>query len=1123
MAGRSALGSPLESPSVGKLAIYSRRPSPVAGIVTRSRETPSTHTNSPPVAPSGDATACTGSSKNRGGEAAVAAAAASSEDSPGYKRARGRVAGLDQTGVENQGRRKSRRLAGSSGPGGVATDVIDLTAEGGGLLEVRGLTALKSSGPLLPATLRNGKRRVGVGEGPVRRSPRTVASSPGTSVFAGENRAGEGNGGTRRVDVGDGSLRPVASSLGTPLDVRENGIGTGKCGRRRVGVGGGPLRLTPRMVASSPETPPIVREKGTSAAKGWKRRVGVGDRPLRRSPRTVQSSPGTLLVVRENGTRGRSTTVRVAVKGRYLRRSPRIISCSSAETAAEGAASVGDVGVRPQKKAKASSRPKEKGKAGARYDDVFFVGDPVPTEEARSRWPHHYVQGRRRNGRNTSRDDDNDIVLDVKCHYYRASIVGSILNLGDCAYVKAEEGKPNYVGRILEFFETTNGDYYFTVQWFFRAEDTVIKGQASLVDKKRLFYSDLRNDNILDCIVSKVTIVQLSPHVGMKTKCIPACDFYYDMKYSVEYSSFYSMAIDDSEQKSDLVSSNCSTNLCFVENDKLGLKDVKKYVPAKPELALLDLYSGCGGMSTGLCLGACDVGVKVVTRWAVDVDRVACSSLKLNHPETQVWNESGDDFFALLKEWKKLCRRYVDNSGRKARQSHSGILEHEHYKKNPVNDSEIPDGVYEVSSLIGICYGDPSNTGKRGLKFKVHWKGYGPSDDTWEPIEGLRNCQDRIKEFVCNGFKSKILPLPGDVDVICGGPPCQGISGLNRHRNVDAPLDCEKNRQVVVFMDIVQFLKPKYVLMENVVDILKFAFGTLGRYALSRLKLPPFPLPTHDVIMKGSAPTEFERNVVAYDEGQPRMLEKALVLEDAISDLPPITCDETRDQMPYGRAPKTDFQRHIRAEKYEILEHASNVSKRVQLPVLYDHRCLQLSEDNYIRICNIPRRKGACFRDLPGVAIQAYNTVQFDPTIERVLLPSGKPLVPDYAIRFEKGKSTRPFARVWWDEIVPTVITNADPHFQAITHPEQDRVLTVRETARLQGFPDYYRFCGTVKERYRQVGNAVAIPVGRALGYMLGMAWLKQTGEEPLMALPPKFRRFHLPQHQASSSSEVQD
>lgn len=73
------------------------------------------------------------------------------------------------------------------------------------------------------------------------------------------------------------------------------------------------------------------------------------------------------------------------------------------------------------------------------------------------------------------------------------------------------------------------------------------------------------------------------------------------------------------------------------------------------------------------------------------------------------------------------------------------------------------------------------------------------------------------------------------MDVICGGPPCQGASGFNRFRNKEEPLADPRNKQIVIYMDIVDYLKPRFVLMENVVDILRFADGLLGRYALSRL------------------------------------------------------------------------------------------------------------------------------------------------------------------------------------------------------------------------------------------------------------------------------------------------
>ncbi|OIT38529.1 dna (cytosine-5)-methyltransferase 1 [Nicotiana attenuata] len=173
--------------------------------------------------------------------------------------------------------------------------------------------------------------------------------------------------------------------------------------------------------------------------------------------------------------------------------------------------------------------------------------------------------------------------------------------------------------------------------------------------------------------------------------------------------------------------------------------------------------------------------------------------------------------------------------------------------------------------------------------------------------------------------------------------------------------------------------------------------------------------------------------------------------------------------------------------------------------VIYDHRPLQLNDDDYQRVCQLPKRKGANFRDLPGVRVRSDNKVEWDPDVERVKLPSGKPLVPDYAMSFVGGSSTKPFGRLWWDETVPTVVTRAEPHNQTIIHPQQNRVLTIRENARLHGFPDYYKLTGPIKERYIQVGNAVAVPVARALGYSLAMAMKGSSDGKPLMSLPENF------------------
>ncbi|CAL4940942.1 unnamed protein product [Urochloa decumbens] len=803
------------------------------------------------------------------------------------------------------------------------------------------------------------------------------------------------------------------------------------------------------------------------------------------------------------------------------------------------------------------AQPRKRGAVAAGEHEPEFLGDPIPAAEARANWPKRYDRSV------TAWRPEEEEELKARCHYRSAKVDNVVYSLGDDVYVKAGENEADYIGRITEFFEGSDHSQYFTCRWFFRPEDTVINSLVCIDvdgqkhDPKRVFLSEEKNDNVLDCIISKVKIVHVDPNMDPKAKAqlIEHCDLYYDMSYSVAYSTFANIPLENGASGSETASG--------ISSDDVDL-EASSGMPGRTA-TLLDLYSGCGGMSTGLCLGAALAGLKLETRWAVDLNSFACQSLKYNHPQTEVRNEKADDFLALLREWAVLCDKYVH----KDVGLDSAVLEDKEEDGSPLDKDE-----FVVEKLIGICYG--GNGRKNGLYFKVQWEGYGPEEDTWEPIDNLSDCPLKIKEFVQEGYRRKILPLPGDVDVICGGPPCQGISGFNRFRNRNEPLKDEKNKQMVTFMDIVAYLKPKYVLMENVVDILKFADGYLGRYALSCLVamkyqarlgmmvagcyglpqfrmrvflwgalssmvLPKYPLPTHDVVVRGGAPNAFSQSIVAYDETQRPSLKKALLLGDAISDLPQAssfaisyivqdvhaflfcfihcarcTCIlilflqvenyQPRDVMEYSSPPKTEFERYIRLGRKGMLDWSFGEEAGPDEGKLLDHQPLRLNNDDYERVKQIPVKKGANFRDLKGVKVGANNIVEWDPEIERVYLSSGKPLVPDYAMSFIKGRSLKPFGRLWWDETVPTVVTRAEPHNQIILHPTQARVLTVRENARLQGFPDYYRLFGPIKEKYIQVGNAVAVPVARALGYCLGQAFLGESeGSHPLYELPASF------------------
>ncbi|KAM3236268.1 hypothetical protein P3L10_016305 [Capsicum annuum] len=129
---------------------------------------------------------------------------------------------------------------------------------------------------------------------------------------------------------------------------------------------------------------------------------------------------------------------------------------------------------------------------------------------------------------------------------------------------------------------------------------------------------------------------------------------------------------------------------------------------------------------------------------------------------------------------------------------------------------------------------------------------------TWFNVDS--DCSKKIKEFVAKGFKENILLLPGDVDVVCGEPPCQGISGFNRFRNKENPMQDSTFLGMNYQARVGMMAAGAYGLPQFRMRV--FMFG-----ALSSEKLPQYPLPTYKVIVRGVICTEFESNTVVYDEG----------------------------------------------------------------------------------------------------------------------------------------------------------------------------------------------------------------------------------------------------------------
>ncbi len=112
-----------------------------------------------------------------------------------------------------------------------------------------------------------------------------------------------------------------------------------------------------------------------------------------------------------------------------------------------------------------------------------------------------------------------------------------------------------------------------------------------------------------------------------------------------------------------------------------------------------------------------------------------------------------------------------------------------------------------------------------------------PYADTWVELENL-HCVDLVRSYVLSIRESDephcCLPRRGDIDVMIGGPPCQGISGLNRQRDGSARGDVN-TRMMSVWVDGFLLLQPMHGMKENVCDVLKFKGGKYEREVVQRI------------------------------------------------------------------------------------------------------------------------------------------------------------------------------------------------------------------------------------------------------------------------------------------------
>ena len=313
---------------------------------------------------------------------------------------------------------------------------------------------------------------------------------------------------------------------------------------------------------------------------------------------------------------------------------------------------------------------------------------------------------------------------------------------------------------------------------------------------------------------------------------------------------------------------------------------------------------------------------------------------------------------------------------------------------------------------------------------------------------------------------------PGELDCLIGGPPCQSFSYNNRKRSVTD----ERAQLFRDYLRLVRRLAPRTLVMENVPGILTIGEGAVIEEITRRLAKLGYAIGVRILYAEDYGVPQERRRVFIVgtrlgwdwslfpngshgptDKPSPTSnpfvhrwslsktaKRRALVtVWDAIGDLPPLCSGGGADSMMYAAPPRTEYQARLRRGSTCLLNHVTS----------------DISDQLLRRIERVP--EAGNWRDIP-----------------RYLLPAGMR-------RARLSDHTKRYGRLDRTAQCCTILTKCDPHWGGYIHPRDDRVISVREAARLQSFPDRFRFVGGRSEQYRQVGNAVPPLMAAALGRSL--------------------------------------
>lgn len=298
----------------------------------------------------------------------------------------------------------------------------------------------------------------------------------------------------------------------------------------------------------------------------------------------------------------------------------------------------------------------------------------------------------------------------------------------------------------------------------------------------------------------------------------------------------------------------------------------------------------------------------------------------------------------------------------------------------------------------------------------------------------------------------------GEPFLICGGPPCQPFSTAGKRLGINDP----RGSLFMDFIRMINYIRPRFFVMENVKGIMSAPLKHVPTQSRDASD-PEQQLGTVlDVIL-----AEFNKLgyktvygvLDAVNYGTPQFRERFVLIG-------------SRDHENIFLPVPTHFQMHQNPEyRWRTV---GDVITGLEHD---DKECATLSEDRKRYLRMIP--EGGNWRNLPEDLI---------------------PLAMGGAYTSGGGKVGF-FRRLAYNQPSPTVVTSPVQKATMMCHPTLDRPLSIKEYARIQQFPDNWIFVGTVAAKYRQIGNAVPVGLGEAIGRAL-----IATADESAVVQTKRFR-----------------